>query len=189
MTRLAAELERFYRARAGALHRRVAANVCTADLTVLEDACQFAWLMLLRRPDVTLDDRGAAWLATTAIRHGWKLARVAREVPSGGFRGDDVGPLEHPEPAALHGDPEARALARSDHDVRVDAFQRLSSEQRRVLLLKAAGYSYVASAELTRCSISQVNGGWSLAVADWTSSKRSGPRASDAPGELERPGD
>lgn len=158
MTRPATEIERFYRARADRLLRIVAAQVHTTDVTVLEDACQFAWLALLCRPDVTLNDRGAAWLATTAIRHGWKLARVPREVPSGAFRGDDAeDPLEHPEPAALDGDPEARALARSEHDARADAFATLPADQRRELLLKAAGYSYRESAELSRSTAGQIS--------------------------------
>lgn len=144
-------LAAFYTERAGELRAVVAGQVRTADHTIVDDACQHGWLTLARRDDVTLDDRGAAWLATVAIREGWRLARVPRAVPSGMFRGGgEVAEFECPEPASLEGDPEARLLAREVHDWRVAELSRLSALQLRDLLLHAAGLSYVEIATLSR---------------------------------------
>ena len=158
MTRAEA-LAEFYAARSDHLWSIVAAQVRTGDVTILDDACQQAWLTLARRADISLDDRGAAWLATVAVREGWRLARVPRAVPSGAFRGEaGLDGLEAPEPAAADGDPEARAIARETYQQRADAFHRLQSSQRRDLFLHALGYSYAEVAAMTGASVRTVTG-------------------------------
>lgn len=158
MTRAEA-LAVFCEARADRLRLIVAAQVKTTDLCVLDDACQQAWLTLTRREDVSLDDRGAAWLATVAVREGWRLARVSRAVPSGAFRGEpEVDGLEAHEPASLDGDPEARVLARETYEGRVIAFEQLHPPQRRGLYLHALGYSYAEIACMTGASPRTVSG-------------------------------
>lgn len=79
-TARAQEIAAFYARYASRLQRIVSAKV-NAPAQTIEDACQSAWATLLRREDVTLDERGAAWLATVAIREGWRLTRRG-EVPA-----------------------------------------------------------------------------------------------------------
>lgn len=158
MTRAEA-LANFYGARADRLWSIVAGQVRTGDVTILDDACQQAWLTLARRDDISLDDRGAAWLATVAVREGWRLERVPRAVPSGAFRGEaDVDGLEVTEPAALDGDPESRAIARETYDERAALLRRLHAPQRRDLYLHALGYSYAEVAAMTGGSLRTVAG-------------------------------
>src|SRR4051794_31458326 len=70
----------FFAAHATRLRDRVRAGA-RAPEPVVEDACQTAWTILLRRPDVTLDERGLGWLTTVAVREAWRLASTARETP------------------------------------------------------------------------------------------------------------
>lgn len=153
-----AELERFYAARSMQLRRAVAASVTTTDETVLEDACQHAWATLVRRADVTLDERGAAWLATVAIREGWRLARPRRDVPSGAIRGLDPDPLELPEPPAFDTDTECSALDRIEHRGQLLAVRTLAPAQRRVVVLQALGFGYAEIAEDLQVTAAAVNG-------------------------------
>ena len=55
------QIAAFYARHAERLHRVVAAHVIAPTQTI-EDACQNAWTSLLRRDDITLDDRGVKWL-------------------------------------------------------------------------------------------------------------------------------
>lgn len=145
-----AQLALFYEHHADRLRAAVHLRVQTTDHTVQEDACQFAWLTLVRRDDVELSERGFAWLAAVAIREGWRLARVPGAVPSGAFRGDhDLSEHEHPEPLAIDVDLEAQAIDRSEHEARVDALEHLKSVEARDLYLLAVGYSYADIAELS----------------------------------------
>ena len=148
----------FYGHYADRLRAAVKSRVQTTDATIPEDACQFAWLTLVRREDVALSERGFAWLAAVAIREGWRLARIPRAVPSGAFRGDDdLGEHEHSEPLAMEVDLEARAIARSEHDARASALKQLKPIEARDLYLLAAGYSYAEIAERTGSTYSPVN--------------------------------
>jgi RNA polymerase sigma factor (sigma-70 family) len=125
---------------------------------IIEDACQTAWAILLRRPDITLDDRGLLWLATVAIREAWRHASTARETPAGGFQGAIPGDGELAEPA--HPDDrsaEQRALMRIEHDERVQALATLRPREREALYLHGLGYSYQEIAKLTQSSYTAVN--------------------------------
>jgi len=72
----------FLTAHATRLHSIVGRSVHAPEPTI-EDACQTAWTILLRRPDITLDDRGLASLMTVAIRAAWRLASTALEPGAG----------------------------------------------------------------------------------------------------------
>ena len=65
-----------------------------------EDACQTAWVALLRREDVPLDARGLAWMRIVARTAGYRAAR-GRDTPAGSFQATaghtETGEL--PEPA------------------------------------------------------------------------------------------
>ena len=86
MTARESALATFY-----ATHHRYVARVVsgrairTAGDTA-EDACAFAWLSLVRRDDVTLDNQGVGWVITVATHEAWRLARLAtQERPVGAF--------------------------------------------------------------------------------------------------------
>ncbi len=78
-------VEAFYRAHRATLERKVAKGVSGASRTQIEDACQFAWTVLLRRPDIVLDHRGLAWMAVIATREAWRTANAVeiRPAPTG----------------------------------------------------------------------------------------------------------
>lgn len=157
MTARADEVGRFYVDRSRWVAGAVASRVRTSDETVIEDACSFAWVKLLGRPDIDLNDRGAEWIITVATRQGWRLARVDREVPSGAFRGETHDPHEMSEPASLLGDPESRAIAHEVHMRRVDALGLLAPDERRVLYLQALGYDYSEIVAALHASRGRVN--------------------------------
>ena len=143
------QIAAFYAQHAAALQRAVARRAHAPEQTI-EDACQIAWAALLRRPDVTLDQRGLAWLATVAAREAWRLASRAREIPAGAYLPDDPEPGILPEPPADTTDPADQAAAREQHAQRVEDFARLEPREREALYLKALGYRYQEIAELSR---------------------------------------
>ena len=108
------------------------------------------------RPDVTLDQRGLAWLATVAAREAWRLASSAREVPVGYLPGDPE-PGIAPEPPADTTDPADQVVAREQHAQRVQDLARLKPREREALYLKALGHSYQEICELTNASHTAVN--------------------------------
>jgi RNA polymerase sigma factor (sigma-70 family) len=138
------------------LRHIVAANVHAPEQTI-EDACQNAWAILLRRHDVDLDDRGFRWLATVAIREAWRLASRARELPVGAYLPGDPEPGIVPEPPADTSDPADQAIARDQHAQRVNDLARLKPREREALYLKALGHSYQEIAALTNATYTAVN--------------------------------
>lgn len=122
-----------------ALRRAVAGRVrMSADL--VEEACQQAWLILLRRQP----DRGAtlfAWLVTVAIHEGYRLSAIDRRDLS----------LDAPAPAADEWVPGHQGHRIVDRDV-VDeslearralrALAALTGRQRQYAVLRVAGLSY-----------------------------------------------
>jgi RNA polymerase sigma factor (sigma-70 family) len=118
-----ARYEALYRAYAAQLVK-IVSNRLGRPRAEVEDACQEAWVILARRPDV-FDGPARAWLVTVAI-HEW--IRLRRGAPI---------PLEHlPEPAAapLEDLLEARAALR--------AVAELRPVRRRVFERRVAGLSY-----------------------------------------------
>ncbi|MDT8911047.1 sigma-70 family RNA polymerase sigma factor [Amycolatopsis sp. PS_44_ISF1] len=102
-----------------------------------EDACQSAWLELLRRPVALRDQtRLGGWLTTVARRHAARaIARRTR-----GETGPDHRPPLSPEPAALAAE-EATALWR--------AVSRLPERHRRLVVMLAY-YPELSPGELAR---------------------------------------
>jgi DNA-directed RNA polymerase specialized sigma24 family protein len=102
-----AEIAAFYVRESGHLLRLVRRDL-RVDSHLAEDACQTAWVALLRREDVPLDARGLAWMRIVARTTGYRTAR-GREIPAGSFQataghseteelpeptGEGTGPLE-----------------------------------------------------------------------------------------------
>jgi DNA-directed RNA polymerase specialized sigma24 family protein len=142
-------------------HRRVARGVAAhagaVDDAVLDDACAFAWSVLVRRDDVNFDRRGVKWLIVVGARKAWELARLARrETPVGGFL-SAVEPNEMVEPAGLASEPVDRLIALEEHADRLARFQRPKPRERREMFLHAAGFRYAEIAELTGSTYTAVN--------------------------------
>lgn len=109
------------------LVRIVAANV-NASSHIVEDACAFAWLQLLSYQP----ERRAAfkWLVLVATREVWRATaqewRMAVELDA----------------SFVAADSETLMDRRISWVQSADAVDTLSSEERRLLLLAAVGYSY-----------------------------------------------
>jgi DNA-directed RNA polymerase specialized sigma24 family protein len=139
----------FYARQADHLQRIVAARV-NAPAQTIEDACQHAWVALLRRDDVAPDERSGGWLYTVTIHEGWRLARRrAREVPMGAMRNGDLRDGELPEPVTVEFAPDERTLTGIGHAARVADLRTLKPRERRDLYLQALGYSYNEIAALS----------------------------------------
>src|SRR3954471_9101761 len=77
------QIAAFYRDYAERLTRAVRRRVDRVGDEVIEDACQIAWVTLLRRPDIPLDSHGLSWLSTVAVHEAWRLGSISREQPAG----------------------------------------------------------------------------------------------------------
>ncbi len=112
-------------------------STLTARVQTLEDACSFAWVQLIR----TQPDRSSVfgWLYVTARREALRLIAVERRTPTLEPAGDRH-LLAFAAPAA-DGARERAAEA-------LEALGALPERQRRLLCLKAAGYSYAEIAAL-----------------------------------------
>jgi DNA-directed RNA polymerase specialized sigma24 family protein len=151
-----AAIEVFYRDHRATLEKKVANRVSGASRALIEDACQSAWMALLRRLDIDLDQRGLAWLAIVATREAWR-ATSATEIPTGAYalagdRGFIAEPGAHPGPTL-----DERAADRERHQQRVGDLAQLKPAERQTLGLKALGYSYAEIGQLTGASYTAVN--------------------------------
>jgi DNA-directed RNA polymerase specialized sigma24 family protein len=154
------QLAEFFSANAHRLHRAIetrAHGICDATI---EDACQTAWTILVRREDTTLDQRGLSWLISVALHQAFRLARDEwTEAPAGGFlpltRASQPGEL--PEPATDGPDVEDQIAARVQLAERREDLRRLKPQDRLALYLKGLGYSYAEIMTLTGATYTAVN--------------------------------
>jgi DNA-directed RNA polymerase specialized sigma24 family protein len=138
----------YYNAHAAWLEQIVARRAKVPHATI-EEACQTAWLTLIRRTDITLDNRGLRWLTVVATHEAWRLAKIP-ERPVGPFiasTGDD--PLEWQEPPGPASDPLELAITHEEHEHRLEHFADAKPREATLLFLQAAGYSYTELAKLT----------------------------------------
>jgi RNA polymerase sigma factor (sigma-70 family) len=121
---------------------------------LIEDACQQAWLILLRHQP----DRGPtlfAWLVTVAVREGYRLSRIHRRERSLESaitaNGEGDAPLVDRLTASgcLDESLEARRALR--------ALAALPERQRRFALLKSAGFSYKEIGQVEDVSVRTVD--------------------------------
>lgn len=118
---------------------------------LIEDACQRAWVILLRRQP----DRGRAlfaWLRTVAVHEAYALSRTERRTVAL----EELSGADGEEPAVLadsgeglHDALEARRALR--------ALAELPERQRRYLGRLAAGYSHQEIAETEGRGLNHVN--------------------------------
>jgi RNA polymerase sigma factor (sigma-70 family) len=137
-----AEIAAFYSRQSGWLLQLVRSDL-RVGRQAAEDACQTAWVALLRRDDVPLDARGIAWMRAVARTTGYRATR-GRETPVGSLqataRHTETG--EFPEPASEGGDPLERAIERERYEQRRSQMLGLPARQRQLLGLHAAGLTY-----------------------------------------------
>jgi RNA polymerase sigma factor (sigma-70 family) len=124
------------------------ASVVRAPDALIEDACQMAWMTLLRcQPD---RDHVFGWLRRVAINEAYRLSAIARREP-GYDPTAAIAVLIDEDGASFDRHLEARqALA---------ILARLPERQRRDLTLLAAGYSYkeiqALTADRTRTNVNK----------------------------------
>jgi DNA-directed RNA polymerase specialized sigma24 family protein len=151
------QISAFYARHATRLQERVRRHAHVPEQTI-EDACQHAWTILVRRRDIRLDAAGFSWLATVAIREAWHRDAVP-ETPIGAFQGP---PHDHDcdrsePPARDDRSAEDRALERIEHTERIGTLATLKPREREALTLQGLGYSYREIARLTDSTYSAVN--------------------------------
>jgi RNA polymerase sigma factor (sigma-70 family) len=136
-----ADFDRLYGALAGQLERIVRAEVWDCD-SVVEDACQTAWIQLLGHVGRVRSSSALSWLATTAIHEARKQLR----------RADRDMPLEEvAAPAGAPGPEESLELRE-----RLASLGRLPARQQRMLWLRGLGLSYADIAVSTGCTLRTV---------------------------------
>ena len=129
-----------------------------AGAAVVADACAYAWLQLVRRPDIRLDRGGFAWLALVADPRGLAAQRARPRAARRPVPGRDR-PRTRARPSPP-GPPATRSSARSTASNTTPAstrFAGLKPRERRDLLLQAGGYTYHEIAALTASTYTAVN--------------------------------
>jgi RNA polymerase sigma factor (sigma-70 family) len=121
-----------------------------APREVIEDACHHAWTQLINHGDRVNRDATFSWLATTAIRHAWKLNRRERRELSLEAAADELGELQIPSPSP--GPPE-----RLEFREQLGQLAELPERQRRFIWLRAAGLTYVEMAAYTGDTVRTVD--------------------------------
>ena len=148
----------FYAAHAHRL-RALVGSKTGAPSEAVADACQSAWVTLLRRPDINLDARGLAWLTVVAVHevhHHWRDR--TRNLPMGALSLGTGDPGELDEPAATgEAGVEELATAHLEHAERVGDLAVLKPAERTALYLQALGYRYREIAVITDASYTAVN--------------------------------
>jgi len=135
-------------------HERLVCSVAravSAPRALIEDACQTAWVILLRRqPDRT---SVFGWLRTVAMREAYRLSRADRRAvrldacgADGRSRGGEV--VEDPR-ACVERQLAARAA--------LERLAELPARQRRLFALQVAGFTYREAAAITGDSVRTVD--------------------------------
>ena len=119
---------------------RAVARAVNGSHVLIEDACSFAWMQLLRvQPERT--PALFAWLRTVATREAYRLSAI--ELRDGHV--DDLGPCEVWAKVLGH-------VRDMDHEIEarraLDALAGLPERRRRYLILFVAGYTYDEIGEL-----------------------------------------
>lgn len=117
--------------------RRVVAQRVRISAELVEEACQQAWMILLRRQP-TRGDTLFAWLCTVAVREGYRLSAIDRRNLSldghGPGEADATVADQLSAPDVVDASLEARRALR--------ALRTLPERQRRYMTLRVAGLSY-----------------------------------------------
>lgn len=127
------EVADLYAAHAVRVRRLVGLNVHASE-AVLDDACQVAWLRLVRHPGRVRREAATRWLVRVAVREAWRSSRRgAREL--------SLDELAEESAAAPPSAPELMDELAEQH-ARLDAIRRLPPRQQRLVWLHGLGFSY-----------------------------------------------
>lgn len=135
------DVDELYRLLSPRLRQIVRSDV-RAPEAVIEDACQTAWSRLIRHADDVRREAALSWLATTATREAFKLARRDRRELSLDAELERTGEL--PVPSRAPGPAELVELRE-----RLGELGRLPERQQRLLWMQAAGLTYLEIADRT----------------------------------------
>jgi DNA-directed RNA polymerase specialized sigma24 family protein len=152
------DIAQLYRRHHRDLQRAVAAAV-RAPREVIDDACQTAWMMMLRS-----QPRQAtwfAWLRVVAIHEAWEqCARSRHEMPAGAFispSAKEIGAYEQPEPPADTRDVPDQVADHIQRAQRLADLATIKPNDRRTLYLFGLGYRYREIMHITGASYTAVN--------------------------------
>lgn len=134
-------VDELYRLLAPRLRQIVRSDVRGSD-AVIDDACQIAWSQLIRHAEDVRREAALSWLATTAVREAFKLAR--RDVRELSLDAELERTGELPFASSAPGPPELLELRE-----RLAEVGRLPERQRRLVWMHAAGLSYLEMADRT----------------------------------------
>jgi RNA polymerase sigma factor (sigma-70 family) len=143
-----ADFDRLYGALAARLERIVRSEVRACD-AVIDDACQMAWLQLLRHGGQVRTSSVLSWLSTTAVHEALRLLRRDGRDVSLELASEEAPALI--ETAVAPGPEEAHELRE-----RLDSLRRLPERQQRMLWLHGIGLSYADIADSTGCTLRTV---------------------------------
>jgi RNA polymerase sigma factor (sigma-70 family) len=134
------EVAELYAAQAVRVRRLVHLHVTAPD-AVVEDACQVAWLRLVRHRGRVRRECAERWLVRVAVHEALRaIARAARDVPFDELAGEgDREPRSAPD--LMHGLTEGRE--------RLRAIRELPERQQRLVWLQGLGFSYEEMAGAT----------------------------------------
>lgn len=135
------DLDELYRRLAPRLLPVVRANVRTSE-AVVEDACQIAWSRLVERGEEVRREAALSWLATTAIRIAFRLARRDAHDLS---LDAELEQLDELPPHCVAPDPFETVALREG----LAAAGRLPERQRRLVWMQAVGFTYPEMAART----------------------------------------
>ncbi len=137
-------VDELYRALATRLERLVRLDVRAPD-SVIEDACQFAWIRLVHHHDRVAREAVLSWLVRTAVHEAFKLLRRNGRCVSLEAALEHAGDhgIEAPAPS-----PEELVERRE----RLAAVADLPERQQRLVWLHALGLSYAEMAVHTGSS-------------------------------------
>ena len=130
---------------------RAVRRALTGPDAMIEDACSFAWCQLLSNDQVELDNHAFGWLYCVAIREGYRLADKARRAPPMGVRSDLV------VDAIQGSDPAEASSRRVTHMQRAALVRQIAPRKRQLVLLQAAGFTYVEISQITGDSIRTID--------------------------------
>ena len=133
----------FYVAEAERLRRSVARSINAPPATI-DDACQQAWLELLRHDEVELGAGGYGWLRTVAIRKALDMIRRERRTVLMPHATDRAVATWDELLAAGFDSAETFELRRT-----IELLHELPDRERRVMWLHAAGFTHAEIGRLT----------------------------------------
>jgi RNA polymerase sigma factor (sigma-70 family) len=131
------DVAELYASQAVRVRRLVRLSVQAPD-AVIEDACQIAWMRLVRHRTRVRRDSASRWVVRVAVNEAFKLVRRTAHDVSLDALVEDVGAAPLAAPDLLEDLAEQRA--------QLEAIGGLPARQQRLVWLQALGFSYAEMA-------------------------------------------